>query len=70
MSRTVREIPDEELLRRAVTSCRANANKGHKHPRWVATMETFQLGSAFAWQLCERFDLDPDEIVERPRAAR
>ncbi len=61
----VSEIPDDELLGRAVKSCRANARKGHPHPRWVAVMETFGLGSTYAWQLCRRFDLDPDEMVKR-----
>lgn len=63
---SVADIPDAELLRRAVKSCRdVSKNKGAKHPRWVAVMDAFQLGSTYAWQLCERFNLDPDEQVKR-----
>lgn len=59
---SVCEIPDEELLRRAVT----NARKGREYqPRWVAVMDSFMLGSTYAWQLCNRFGLDPDERVRR-----
>jgi len=59
---TVSSIPDEELLRRAVT----NARKGRGYqPRWVAVMEAFGLGGTYAWQLCVRFGLDPDERVRR-----
>jgi hypothetical protein len=63
---TVASIPDEELLRRAVMTCRSrDRNKGVNHPRWVAVMDAFMLGSTYAWQLCARFDLDPDEMVQR-----
>lgn len=63
---TVNSIPDEELLRRAVRSCRSLQGRAtDKHPRWVAVMERFGLGSTFAQQLCRRFDLDPDEKVRR-----
>jgi len=60
------DIPYEELLRRAVTSARKRGSrKGEKHPRWVAVMDAFQLGSGYAGQLCRRFGLDPDEEVAR-----
>lgn len=59
----VSDIPDEDLLRRAVMNARANT-KG-KVWRWVAVMETFALGSGYAQQLCTRFSLDPDEYVKR-----
>jgi hypothetical protein len=62
---SVNDIPDSELLRRAVTDCRANVPKGRPHPRWVAVMETFALGSGYSRELCERFDLAPDELVRR-----
>lgn len=63
---TVADIPDEVLLRRAVTQCRSNEyRKGVKHPRWVAVRDTFMLGSTYSKQLCKRFGLDPDEIVKR-----
>lgn len=62
---SIRDVPDSELLKRAVKSCRPNANKGVKHPRWVAVMQTFGLGSTYAAELCLRFELDPDEMVSR-----
>lgn len=63
---TVDDIKDEDLLRRAVRSCRArDRRKGEKHPRWTAVVDTFALGSTYAHQLCRRFDLDPDEQVKR-----
>ena len=67
MSETsVADIPDSELLHRAVENCRGRHNrKGRKHPRWVAVMDTFVLGSTYAAQLCRRFNLDPDEMVKR-----
>lgn len=59
-------IPDDELLRRAVRAARKrSARKGEKHPRWVAVMDAFSLGSNYAGQLCRRFDLDPSEEVSR-----
>jgi hypothetical protein len=62
----VSDIPDEELLRRAVRSCRArDCRKGFKHWRWVAVMDNFGLGSTYASQLCRRFGLDPEEYVSR-----
>lgn len=64
--RSVFDIPDDDLLRRAVANCRArDARKGQKHQRWVAVMSTFALGSTYAKQLCRRFGLDPDEMVKR-----
>jgi len=51
---------DENLLRWAVKIARGR----RKGPRWVAVMETFGLGSTYAWQLCKRFDLDPEEVVK------
>ncbi|WP_294355852.1 hypothetical protein [uncultured Sphingomonas sp.] len=52
---------DHALLRRAVVSARA-AGRARK-PRWVAVMDTFALGSTYAGRLCERFGLNPDELV-------
>lgn len=60
---SVADIPDAELLRRAVRSARAR-DRGFS-PRWVAVSETFALGSTYSQQLCRRFDLDPDEKVKR-----
>jgi hypothetical protein len=63
---SVRDIPDEKLVERAVRSARdRSCRKGEKHPRWVAVMDAFALGSTFAHELCRRFGLDPDEQVKR-----
>ena len=63
---TVADISDAELLRRAVRAARdRDHRKGYKHPRWVAVMDAFSLGSTFARQLCRRLDLNPDEMVSR-----
>ncbi len=62
----VSDIPDEDLLKRAVSNCRdRTAPSGFQHPRWVAVMETFALGSTFSHELCRRFGFDPDELVVR-----
>jgi hypothetical protein len=58
---TVASIPDADLIRRAIMNARSN--KVRPVPRWSAVMDTFALGSTYAWQLCERFGLDPDETV-------
>jgi hypothetical protein len=64
----VSEIPDEELLRRAVTGARDRKTPRHnKHPRWVAVMDLFLLGSTYSHELCRRFGLDPDEQVRGKR---
>lgn len=63
---SVDDIPDAELLGRAVKAARSRKhNKGVKHPRWVAVMDAFALGSNYAGELCRRFDLNPDEEVSR-----
>jgi hypothetical protein len=63
---TVADIADDELLRCAVRCARdRETRKGVRHPRWVAVMDSFALGSTFAHQLCRRFGLDPDEMVKR-----
>lgn len=59
---SVDNIPDAELLKRAVVNARAGRGW---HSRWVAVMSTFGLGRTFACQLCVRFDLNPDEQVRR-----
>lgn len=51
---------DEELLRRAVTT----ATKRRTAPRWSAVADRFVIGSTYAGMLCERFDLNPDEMVK------
>lgn len=63
---SVDDIEDDELLRRAVLLARSTRHpKGVKHPRWVAVMSLFSLGSTYSAQLCRRFGLDPDEMVKR-----
>lgn len=62
---SVADIPDEELLRRAVTSARGKYRAGFGHMRWQAVMTCFGLGSTYAHQLCRRFGLDPEEVVKR-----
>jgi hypothetical protein len=63
---SVRDIPDEKLIERAVRSARCrDSRKGYLHPRWVAVMDCFGLGSTYAYELCRRFGLDPDEKVKR-----
>lgn len=64
---TVYEIPDYELLRRAVVTARAKRYGHIKHERWVGVMDRFLLGSTYAKQLCRRFDLDPFEEVTSKR---
>lgn len=64
--RSVSDLPDVVLLRRAVANARSrDRRKGERHPRWTAVMDAFALGSTFSRQLCRRFDLDPDEEVKR-----
>lgn len=58
----VDSIPDSELLKRAVRNARARNRRGY-HMRWQAVMDVFALGSTFAWQLCTRYGLDPEEKV-------
>ena len=55
---TVYDIPDCELVRRAVTH--AIRAKGKRRPAWVKVQEAFSLGSTYASQLCRRFGFDPD----------
>lgn len=61
-SGSVADIPDADLIRRAIRNARGN--KARPVPRWSAVMDTFALGSTYAWQLCKRFGLDPDEMVK------
>ena len=58
----VDSIPDSELLKRAVRNARSRNRRGY-HMRWQAVMDVFALGSTFAWQLCTRYGLNPEEKV-------
>lgn len=60
---TVADIPDEELLRRAVRGARPRTRG--KQIRWACVVDRFALGSTYAQQLCRRFNLDPDEMLKR-----
>lgn len=64
-TKSVADIPDDELLRRAVTAAKGYWRKGAKGPRWAAVSLLFGLGSTYSMQLCRRFYLDPDEQVGR-----
>lgn len=62
------ELSAESLLERGVRGARdPDSRKGTKHPRWVAIMETFCLGSTYSKDLCRKFNLDPYELVSRGR---
>jgi len=61
--KTVHDIADEDLLRRAMMNIRPR----RRTVRWVTVMETFGLGSTYAKQLCERFDYDPEEKLKGSR---
>ena len=66
ITNTVADIPDDELLRRAVKAAlSSHYNKGVRHMRWVAVSHVFGLGSTYANQLCHRFGLNPDQEVKR-----
>jgi len=58
----VREITDEQLVCRAVMNARPRGMGDA--PRWAAVMDTFGLGSTYAWELCEAHDLNPDDRVQ------
>ena len=60
---TVDDIPDNDLLERAVRNARPSRGAAITVPRWSAVMVSFGLGSTYAQQLCVRFGLDPDELV-------
>lgn len=63
VEQTVDDIPDANLLERAVRSARGRT--GRINPRWVGVADAFALGSTYSRQLCRRFGLDPDEKVRR-----
>lgn len=67
MMGTVADIPDAELLKRAVRNCRRSRGRG-RVPLWSVVSDRFALGSGYSVQLCQRFDLDPEEMVKAPIA--
>lgn len=60
----IREITDEQLVKRAMMNARPR--KLGDSPRWVAVMDTFALGSGYAWEICKIHGLEPEEIVSGP----
>lgn len=59
----VNDIPDNELLGRAVRECRRGRGRW-KGPLWAKVADRFALGSTYAGQLCRRYGLDPEEVVK------
>lgn len=57
--RTVNDIPDAELLRRAVRSA-VRKRRPRSTVAWSAISRAFMLGSGFSVQLCRRFGVDPE----------
>lgn len=54
----VSDIPDSELVERAVRNARHGREEGHV--LWSYVTDAFGLGSTYAAQLCRRFGLDPE----------
>ena len=53
---TVADISDADLLRRAI---RYLAPRSRGQPAWARIGKVFALGSTYAGQLCQRFNIDP-----------
>jgi hypothetical protein len=64
---TVNDIPDEQLLGRAVRNARPRRGRV---PRWSAVSDLFALGSTFSMQLCRRYGVDPDQQIGRTGVVR
>jgi len=54
---------DADLIEHAVRIARPKYRS--RAPRWVAVMDTFALGRTAAIALCNRFDMDPEEVRVR-----
>lgn len=54
---------DEELLRRAAKRAIPVKRPLTGIPRWKSVSDTFLLGSTYAYNLCVRLGIDPDEMV-------
>lgn len=65
---TVADIPDKELVGRAVRNARPSA--AGVFPRWSVISDAFSLGSTYAAQLCVLYELDPDELLTRNGVAK
>jgi len=57
----VTDYSKEDLVERAVRNARPH--DCGEHPRWVAVMDTFALGSTYAHELCVLHGLNPDDKV-------
>lgn len=62
--RDISSIPDDHLLKRAVQNARPPTVTVGQY-RWVVVGKVFGLGSTFSQQLCRRFGLDPDDVVNK-----
>ena len=61
---SVNDIPDNELVGRAVRSLRTiHRNRRPKVPIFSVVMDVFCLGSTYSAQLCRKYGIDPDERV-------
>lgn len=60
----VREITDEQLVKRAMMNARPR--KFGDSPRFGAVMEIFALGSGYSVELCISHGLDPYELLSGP----
>lgn len=65
----VNDIPDNDLVGRAVRDCRHGRGRA-KLPLWSVVGTRFALGSGYASHLCRRYGLDPEEMVKAPVAPR
>lgn len=52
--------PDAVLVESAVRNA---GRSGQRRERWAAVMDALAVGSTMAWDLCRRFNLDPEERV-------
>lgn len=59
----VNDIPDNELVGRALKSLRRRRGRG-RQPLWANVADAFALGSTYSQQLCRKYGLDPDEMVK------
>lgn len=62
VEQSVNDIPDADLLCRAVRSSKPRRGS-RKAVRWSVVADRFGLGSTYAAQLCRRFGVDPNEMV-------
>ena len=62
----VREITDEQLVKRAMMNARPRKFGDWPWPRFGAVMEIFALGSGYSVELCISHGLDPYELLSGP----